>query len=73
MVTLFAAVIEKMFNVSLTETEEEKERLSCLSKEELIEQYLKAKVRPAPAKHVYCAALTDLTGEQKLAELFRLE
>ena len=38
------AVIEKMFNVSLAETEEEeKQRLSSLSKEELIEHYLKAK------------------------------
>ena len=41
-----------MFGVSLAETEEEeKERLSSLSKEELIEEYIKAKVRLARAVH----------------------
>lgn len=71
---MFAAVIEKMFNVSLAETEEEeKERLSCLSKDELIEQYLKAKVRIDPANYHPRATLTNRTGEQKLAELFWLE
>lgn len=43
-----------MFGVSLAETEEEeKERLSSLSKEELIKEYIKAKVRLASAVHIY--------------------
>lgn len=45
------AVIEKMFGVSLAETEEEeKERLSSLSKEELIDHYLKAKASASSQK-----------------------
>jgi len=45
------AVIEKMFSVSLAETqEEEKERLSSLSKDELIEHYLKAKASASSQK-----------------------
>ena len=45
------AVIEKMFEVSLAETEEEeKERLSALSKEELIEHYLRVKASASSQK-----------------------
>lgn len=39
-------VLEKLLGVSLVDSvDEEKQRLSCLSKEELIEQVLKAKAR----------------------------
>lgn len=48
-----------MFGVSLDETEEEeKERLSSLSKEQLIEEYIKAKVRKRLMGHL-CMLLTS--------------
>ena len=60
------AVIEKMFGVSLAETEEEeRERLSSLSKEELIEHYLKAKASASSQKS--SSTSNDSNKQNKLA------
>ena len=46
MLTVFPEVLEQMLGTKLSgEEEEEKERLGVLSKEQLIEQLLKAKAR----------------------------
>lgn len=64
------AVIENMLGVSLVETEgEEKERLSSLSKEELIEHYLKAKANASSQKSALDSNDSDKPNDETAAGL----